>query len=158
MTANDLLGYTNCMRQGEEFAKRCGATIAIALKAFEELNKKKNEAIEAQKKKEEERLAAEKVKADEMRANLEREADFQKKLTLAKRKQEECAKFAAEADRLVNSLLRQKDIEDAAAKKAFREAGLKMKMTTMEEQKKKREKCSIMAANGSLKLSLDVKR
>lgn len=157
MTAHDLLGYSNCLRQGEDFIKRCGATYTIAIKALEELKKKEDEAIVALKKKEEERLAAEKVKA-QMRADLEREAEFQKLLTQAKRKQESAAKFAADADREVNRLLREKDKADAAAKKLVREAGLQHKKKVENQQKHKREKCAITAANGCLKLSLGVVR
>lgn len=160
MTAQQLIAFDECVKEGVSFVKRCGATYEIAIKAFQQLaakEKERNVAIQ----KEDERL---KIIAKESRAKQERDALRQKEIfNLRKRKTEierlkvdadkrkkDIERLAEEADRDLVNLLNEEDKENVAETVSIREEGERVRTANEKKQMLKRENQALRAAQSSL--------
>lgn len=161
MTAQQLLAFDECLKQGSDFIRRCGATFEIAIKAFTQLASKEKSRLEANRK-EDERL---KAIAAESRAKQERDALRQKQIFDVKKRKSDAEKLSVEAakrkleiDRLVKEA--EKDLislmneEDMANNESIRGQGERIRSTHEKKQLLKREEQSIRAGNKSLAKAL----
>lgn len=160
MTAQQLIAYDECLKEGVKFVKRCGATYEIAIKAFQQLAAKEKERNDAQKKEDDRLMAI----AKETRARQERDALRQKQIhELQKRKNEierlqaeadkrklEIVRLAEDTDRDLYNLMNEEQMENANETNSIREDGQKIRAANEKKLLLKRENNAIRAAQSSL--------
>lgn len=143
MTTEQMSAYKSCIANGLKYITHCGATYDIAIEALQELNRKDKARLEALKK-EEDRL---RIEAEATRAKLERNANRQKEIMELKK-----AKDAAQ--RKIDILLKEDEAEKDAELETCKEKG----NIIAQKLKDGRERATIKAASGSLKLCLRADR
>lgn len=147
MTAEQLMAYELCHKNGPKFLSHCGATYEIAIKAFHDLALKEKARLDAIKK-EEAKLKAE---SEAMRVKLHNNAMRQKEIM-------ELKKVKDAAQRKLDILLKEVEAEKINESDQFKVKGQEIRAAHEKKLTEKRERSSISAANGCLKLCLKADR